>query len=224
MALARGEYIKLHGDKVCFYELELTKLIEQLKTIDVGVIFMLNGYGKLNKNNPIDVYSFDEFVEYVSFYSTWMNGIILRRADYNNLENPERLAGNYLIQTDILFRIISSQSRIHILNHTAMFEQPISGKGGYNLFKVFVNNYLSLYTEYLQNGKLSQITYENEKRKLLRHFVFPWYTSAVLLHKQAFETTKATRIIFTEFKKTPLLYAFPFYILGRVWKIIVRNI
>lgn len=215
MDFALGKYIKLHGDKVCFCKTGLTRLIGYLEKTEVSTVFLLNCQNGLREKGMINCDSFDEFVDKVSYWSTWMNGIILRNNDYKNLEDKERAMGSFLIQTDIMFRIVSKNPISQVLNERLLFEQPIEAKGGYNIFKVFVDNYLSLYDEYLNRGLLTQRTYKKEKIKLLRFFVFPWYTETVLRKRYKFELTRANKIIIRHYKTYIQLYSFPMYILIR---------
>ena len=218
MNLARGKYIKLHGDKVCFYESGLTRLIGYLEEIDVGVVFLLNCQNDLREKGIIGCNTFDEFVQKVSYWSTWMNGIILRNSDYQNLEDKERAIWSFLIQTDLMFRIISKNTISKIINERLMFEQPIETKGGYNIFEVFVDNYLSLYKNYKFTGLLSERTYKKEKIKLLRFFVFPWYIETVFRKHYQFKLTRANKIIIKHYKTYPQFYSFPVYIFIRAMK------
>jgi abequosyltransferase len=215
MDLARGKYIKLNGDKIGFCETGLTRLIGYLQQIDVAVVFLINCQKDLKEKGMISCTTFDEFVQKVSYWSTWMSGIILRKSDYQTLEGKERAIGSFLIQTDIMFRIIGSSQSTQIINELLLFEQPIENKGGYNLFEVFVNNYLSLYDYYLKTGLLSQKTYKNEKIYLLYHFVFPWYTMIVLRKKFQFEVTRANKIIIHHYSSFPQLFVYPFYLLRK---------
>lgn len=213
MDFARGKYIKLHGDKVGFCDMGITKLIRYLENIDVSVTFLLNGQTNLQENNMTYCNTFDEFVQIVSYWSTWMSGIILRNSDYNNLQDKERAMGSCLIQTDIMFEIILKKPTTLVINERLIFEQPIDNKGGYNLFEVFLNNYLGLYDEYLAKGVLCKETLKNEKIKLLLNFIFPWYTESIIMKKNHFEIKNSNKIIIKHYKNYPQLLLYPIYCL-----------
>lgn len=213
MDFALGKYIKLHGDKLCFYKTGLTRLIGYLKKTEVSTVFLLNCHNNLSEKGMINCGSFDEFVGKVSYWSTWMGGIILRNNDYKNLQDKERAIGSFLIQTDIMFRIVSKNPISQIINELVLFEQPIKVKGGYNFFEVFLDNYLSLYEDYIFAGLLTQRTYKKEKTKLLRFFVFPWYTQTVLIKRYQFKLAGANKTIIRHYKTYIQLYSFPVYLL-----------
>jgi abequosyltransferase len=213
----QGKYLKLHSDKSCFYEDKLNELVEYIEKVDHSVIFLLNENTKHKNKGICECNNFDEFVQIASFWSTWMCGIILRNKEYKNLKNKDRAIGSNLIQTDIMFRILENCSSSLIINEKLLHEQEVESKGGYNLFEVFVCNYLTLYQDYLQKGTLSRKTYNKEKTKLLEHFIFPWYTTNILImdKKYRFDVSKANRTIIKHYWNKPQLLLYPLYLLGK---------
>lgn len=216
MDLARGKYIKLNGDKIGFCETGLTRMIGYLEGIDVSVVFLLNNVNGLREQGAIYCKTFDEFVERVSFYSTWMSGIIFRKEDYIILEDKERASGSYLIQTDIMFNILNSKDEFKavIINEKLIFEQPYDYRGGFNFFQVFITNYLGLYEGYLNNGVLSEEVFLNEKRSLLKKHIFSYFTKIVVFKQKntTYTTQEATKIILSHYWKSWYLYSYPIFL------------
>jgi len=215
----QGKYLKLHNDRACFYANKLNKLVAYLENVDHNVIFMLNDNNKHKNKGIIECNNFDEFVQTVSFWSTWMCGIILRNKEYKNLKSKDRAIGSQLIQTDVMFRILENCSSSLIINEKLLYEQELESKGGYNLFEVFVCNYLTLYQNTLQNGILSRKTYNKEKINLLRNFIFPWYTRGILIKDKRyhFDVSKAHRTIIKHYWNEPQLFLYPVYLLNKLF-------
>ena len=220
LSLGQGKYLKLHSDKACFYENKLTDLIKYLDKVDNSVVFILNEHNDLINRGIIECSNLDEFVRLISFWSTWMGGIILKNEKYQALKNKDRAIGSNLVQTDIMFRLLSDCGPSLIINEKLQYEQEVELKGGYNLFEVFVSNYLGFYQQYLKTGILSYKTYHKEKINLLKKFIFPWYTTTLLLKDQRyqFDVSKAHRIILKHCWNEPQLYLYPVYLLTRFYK------
>jgi glycosyltransferase involved in cell wall biosynthesis len=215
----QGKYLKLQNDKACFCKNGLSELVEHLENIDHNVVFLLNGNIR-HKRGIIDCKSLDEFVKTVSFWSTWMCGIIFKRAEYRRLEEKDRAVGSSLVQTDIMFRLVSQSSGALVINKRLMYEQELKSKDGYNLFRVFVGNYLTLYEDYLQRGILSREVYKEEKRSLLRNFIFPLYTAAFLKRDKRFRfgLAGAHGEIVKYYYREPGLYLYPLHLMRSVFR------
>lgn len=215
---AEGKYIKLHSDKWCFIDHKLSDLLNHLDQSDHNVIFLLNNNYNSTNAGTIQCNDFNEFVRIVSFGSTWITGIIYKNSSYKKLKEKERYVSLQLAQTDIMFRLLRRSSAL-VINDKMMIEQVRESKGGYNLFKVFLDNYLSLYEEYLNDGLLNYQIYQDEKINLLKKFIFPWFTSVVLLKRKKYHfiRTDALRFIFKHYKKFPQLYFYPFYLINQLY-------
>lgn len=213
----QGKYLKLHNDKACFYKDKLNNLLEYLLNIDHSVVFILNECDDRQKKGIIECEGIDDFVQIVSYRSTWMCGIIFKNTEYQNLPNKDRAIGSFLNQTDIMFRLLKDSDKSMIINEKLQYEQEVEYKGGYNLFEVFISNYLGFYQDYLRNGILSQKTYRAEKINLLKEFVFPWYTRMLLLKdkRYQFNISKAHRTILEHYWNEPRLLLYPLYVLNK---------
>ena len=224
LSLGQGKYLKLHNDKACFHKDKLGALVGYLDSADRDVIFILNEHTDFSEKGIIECNSFDEFVRVVSYWSTWMNGIIFKKSGYINLKEKDRAVGSEIIQTDIMFNMLSLSGFSLIINEKLLYEQDVKYKGGYNLFEVFICNYLGLYQDYLKAGILCQKTYKKEKINLLKNFIFPWHTIVFLKKDRRFkfEITKAYNIIFKYYWYEPQLYLYPMYLLKIVFNKLFR--
>jgi len=222
--LGNGKYLKLHSDKTLFCKDKLDALLAYLTEIDLPTIFLLNSGRNYLGNNLIVCKDLNEFVSIVSFMSTWMSGAIYKRSEYLKIADYENKIGLSLIQTYLLLRIVSDQHRSVVITDKLMQDIDVE-KGGYNLFKVFICNYLSLYEEFINKSALSANTYNIEKKRLLVNFVFPWYTQTILLKnkKFKFDTKNTYKHIFKYYKLEIRLYLYPFYLIKALLsRLIVR--
>jgi glycosyltransferase involved in cell wall biosynthesis len=196
---AKGEYVALLSDKAVVCPNVLDKVLTLLRNHKPSVLFMLNGRVH---DLPETIYTeldFDRFVSLVSFWSTSVSQIILNKEAFNKIEQKTESLESRLIQTDWLFKIVDMGHNSMACNMQYFVDQDIGAKSGYNIFQVFITNYLGLYDRYLAKGSLKKVTYLTEKSKLLSQFIIPWYVNTVLLKRHRFSTRNAYRIIIMQY-------------------------
>lgn len=144
---------------------------------------------------------------------------------FDSIKDFSRNAKMQLVQTDVLFRLISLNRPI-LINNTKIFNSiSPKFKGGYNIYQVFVTNYLGLLEKYQTQGQISKLVLFNEKSKLLRDFVIPW--TITLWMDQAeytFDKEGAARILFKKYCFHPLFYIELAYLPLRIIKNHLRKI
>jgi hypothetical protein len=94
-----------------------------------------------------------------------------------------------------------------------------TNKGGYNLFKTFVIDYLNI----VKNERLNFISYEIEKYRLCRYFIYSWLVSLFITDKQkySFETEGVFKILMKKYWYEPYIY--PMLIVFWLKKIVKQN-
>jgi glycosyltransferase involved in cell wall biosynthesis len=225
VGLARGEYVELLGDKVCMLPGVLKKIIAILEPRDIDAICVLNGSMPSMIGVSANCTNLSDFVGAASFRSTWMSGIIFRREIYLAVVDSRRSMGSQLIQTDWMFQIAASSGRVLVIGEIFFREQSlVNPSKGYNIFSVFVNNYLTILRRYVKDGSLKKSTFEVERRSLLRGFVFPWYTRLAILRSGEFDLGGANALIVKEYWRCATLYSYPFYLISFACSIIARRI
>lgn len=190
MSMGRGQYLKLHNDTLVVRDGALERILEVIRDVAPArpVMFMTNG----NRVNE-DTKSFetcenlDEFIQSVSYFSTWIGGFGLWRADF---ELAQPLVGNssHLAQVGILCDLVAN-GRPAIVFFGNYFTSKRDYRGTYNWAEVFGKNYLHILKKYVAAGQLSLATYEQAKQQALIRQVLPTYfnTKNVLAKTDFFE-------------------------------------
>jgi len=170
----KGVFLKFNNDTLKHNEGSLDKMIQTICDCqnDATTPFFSTGVLKIEKN--ILCSTVDSFVEVVSYWSGWMAGFGIWKDDFLNFKEFDRYSHLQLPQVDIIFRLINSQKSFLVNNENLFISIPPLKKGGYDLITVFLDNYIFLLTEQLNNGALTEKTYLVEKRKLLLQFIRPW--------------------------------------------------
>jgi glycosyltransferase involved in cell wall biosynthesis len=173
---AHGKFRKLCNDTLIFLEGSIGKLINIVKENDIKrpVIFFLNDQIRNKHGKLYCVDDFDLFVKTISFWSTWIGGFGIWDDDYNNIEDKFSGCELSLWQTKVLFEACVKKKNFFIDNSRYFDIQNVEKKDlTYGLYKIFYENYLGLYKQYLASNKISDKTFVFLKKHLLFDFFRP---------------------------------------------------
>lgn len=208
LSYANGEYIKLLSDNkpVCRNFLSNIKKAIAKKP---SIIFH-----KLSANQSIkflETNTINDFIKNASFYSTWLIAYTFRKDILDNINYKNIDYTSRLVQTIIALKVLEDNPKCLFIIGKSMIDLGANGKGGYNIFEVFINNYLSI----LKNNKsISKYAFFNEKNKLLIYFIFDWLWILLLSRNRrsySFDLKGWGIILMKNYWYNPILYMFPFY-------------
>lgn len=176
MSLASGSYLKLHNDDLMVGNGALTEMLTLIDAMskEKPIIFFTNG--QMSRDAQVEaVNSLDDFVQRVSYIATWIGGFGIWRQDFQALPDITRNAHLRLVQTDILFRLLSLGKRAIVAFDTYFFRLPMDKKGGFNVAEVFGKNYLELLQQFVRSGALSETAFREEKKNVFLKHTFSLY-------------------------------------------------
>lgn len=188
-----GMFLKLNNDTLNHKDNTLDLMIDVInKNINSKTIIFFSN-GKSGKNlSSFRCNDLNSFVKAVSYWSTWIACFGIWKDDLEAIKGFSRYSNLQLVQTDVLLRLISSGRAVYVDNSVMFNSVTPSSKGGYNIFKTFGIDYLSLYDEYLNSCTLKKKTYRKEKYKLFRYFLLGFYDKLVLNSSSfTFDTSNA---------------------------------
>jgi acetyltransferase-like isoleucine patch superfamily enzyme len=171
-----GTYLKLHNDNLLFRAGAVDEMLKIIRATQAEkpIIFFTNGNNYTGE--MVDTArSFDEFLAKVSYFCTWIGGFGMWRDEFHAIPDIGRLEKLRLVQTDVLFRLLSAGTRAIILYSSYFSGMAVGRKSGYNVAEVFGHNYLALMKPYLASGHLGREAYEAEKQRILIHHTIPYY-------------------------------------------------
>lgn len=172
----RGTYLKLHNDNLLVHAGALDEVLKIVRATQAEkpIVFFTNG--NMYRGEAFDTArSFDEFIAKASYFCTWIGAFGMWRDEFHAIPDIGRLEKLRLVQTDVLFRLLSVGKRAIIMYGSYFTSMPVGRKSGYNVAEVFGHNYLSLLKPYLASGHLSRAAYEAEKQRILIHQTIPYY-------------------------------------------------
>jgi abequosyltransferase len=204
LSYATGDYIKLFNDTIIFNDGALKKMLFIIKknVIDKPNLFFYQNMFK-NSNCIKVIKSASEFLSQVSFQSTWIINFGVWKNDFALIQEKNRHSNLQLVQVDWSYQVVNNKKSTIIIfdnNYTITHIK----KGGYNIFKVFVSNYLFI----LRTQKPNIYSFELEKYRLYRYFIVYWIKSLMIdKNEHTFDLKKTYKIIFQNY-----WYALYFYI------------
>ena len=157
-----------------------------------------------NRNTVKKIDSISSFFKECSYNSTWTASIGFWKVDFDQVEDKNRYAALHFPQLEWMYSIVKN-GKESIIYFEDLFDVTIPNKkGGYNVFKTFVNDYLDI----IKQEKLSFFTYEIEKYRLCRYFIYTWLLTLLLNNNDnySFDTKGVFKIILNKYWYEPYLY------------------
>ena len=204
-----GEYIKLCNDTIKFQKDALGFM---LNTIEKNIefkkpIFFYQNYSNYNNLDCVCL-NFNDFLKTVTFTCTWIGNFGIWRNDLEQISPLNRNSYTLLMQVDWAFTLASSKGKaiVYFRNYYDVF--TASDKGGYNVFEVFISNYLSFTRKYYHLKFINLLAFEIDKYRLFRHFICIRVVWLAIGYKgiTSFNNKNSWRIIFREYAYYPYFY------------------
>lgn len=206
LGYATGRYIRLFNDTLSFKPNALGRMLDAIeKHMDGNINLFFYGNMFLHKNCSKTFDSIDSYLKKVSYYSTAIANFGVWRDDFLKIKDKDRHAALQFTQVDWSYQIVKNGKK-SIVYFDDMFEVVTPNKkGGYNIFDTFINNYLFI----VKQEKPALLTYEMEKFRLFRHFVYPMLMILTVTEKSnySFDTKGVFKIILKKYWYAPYLYS-----------------
>ncbi len=206
LALKRstGKYARLFNDTLRLQKGALEEMLNiiQKSSEDTPLFFYENISFFKNKHiQTID--GVESFLSNTSFWSTWIANFGNWRTVIDNIQNPNECASLLLTQVDWNFKIMTQYKKGIIYYNNYFTSVTPSQKGGYNIFDIFITNYLSIIRKYISKQHIIR----KEKYYLFHYFLKSWiYTLSQNKDKFSFETKSMWRTLLKEYKYSPYFY------------------
>ncbi len=231
LSYASGEYIKLTNDTTFYKPQAITTilgLIEKHKETKPILYFCQNAFNYRNCEKWCE--SLDQFLNILSVNITWTNIFGIWREQFIELEDKNRMAALQFAQVDWNLRNFEHIGKGVIYFSDFLGFTPLTKKGGYNVIRVFVENYLSILYPYVESGKISVSAFELEKKRLYQVNIQQWLPNLYVNKKVQFDFDMSgvwSLLLHTYGKKKYFWISLPeifFYIIFIKFKNLVRPI
>lgn len=202
---ATGSYIRLFNDTLSFKKGALKTMLKRIEEHlgdNSNLFFYENTF--LYSNCEKEVHSKGAYLKTVSFYTTWIANFGVWREDFEKIKNKDRYADLQFVQVDWNYRIVENNKKTIIYFEDLFHVNTPNKKGGYNVFDTFVNKYLFT----IKQERFTLLSYEIEKYRLCKYFVYPWLITLFISVKEkfSFDTSGVFRIIIKKYWYEAYLY------------------
>ena len=177
MHMAKGKYIYLLGDDDFLADDAISKLLNVLRGNDYGLVYLDT---RSELDGSVKVYNDrNAFIKQVSYFYTFMSGCIFRKDAVDLVKSPERYISSCLLQMPFYLQSTLLSENNVVIRFPILGQKGVdaNNNGGYNFFKVFVQNYQTIMGEYIQDVYLL---------KWIKKDIWPFvwrYTRRLLLEK-----------------------------------------
>ena len=207
----KGKYLRLVND-YCYMDdealLETYEIIKKYSKTNKLLFFYNSCWGITDKF--IETTSLDSFVATASNRVTWISNFGCWKEDFFTLDDWNRCIKKQFCQIDWTLRLVSNKPFSVIVNYPLLKQLPIGNtKSGYNFFKVHLDNYFSMYDEYIEKRMLSQKILKMDKHKVLRYWIGEQIVILLFVKNKtefSFDTSDAFIITFKHYKYSLLYY------------------
>lgn len=165
-----GKFITSRGDDDYFTPYSIYKLVNKLyKNSQCGVFYIFNSA----TTNEIVDYGINNYVKNVSFNATFISGVVLKKSNFDNIINKDKLM--YLTFNHVYLQLsILLENNQYCIIYDNFFSNSGSHKpSGYNFGRIFIENYLEVIYYFKEFG-LSKETIKLEKKNLIEGMILPW--------------------------------------------------
>lgn len=205
---AKGKYVWLLGDDDIILIDSLHMILNYLESDDFGLLHLFQKKNESNNQEAAEIITDkDEFCKKMSYFSTFISANIVRTCYVPEIDF-ERYMGTWFTLMPLYIRAIDMQPQ-NAIAYFKVFEQDkdSSRNGGYNIFKVFITNYLNIWKEARKGGVINNTTYSYIKKDVFDEKIVSAIIDFLVFHKSSnFKTDGAWIIIFKNYGTNYYLY------------------
>lgn len=218
---AKGKYIWLLGDDDFLLPGTLVTILTILEHNDYGLVHLKTQ----SRRKGFEIYTDHEiFFKEISYWITFLSGNIFSRDVIKEVKNPENYISSCLIQLPYyIYSALMKNENVIVFTKTMLDGRDTQHNGGYNFFKVFVNNYLTIWEFFLENKLISSTLYQYLKKDIFIKFIAPNMFTLLIRRKkinnhseeiysrQGFLTDNGWHLLFRYFGRTCYFYLYSFF-------------
>ena len=168
---ARGKYVVSIGDDDNFTVDAINRLLETIETgADLGVILLNNnaadeGISTFEGNGTV------EYMRRVSYWTTYISGIVLKKAAFDEIADPDKYDGTGLDQVYLQLSVLKKHPKFCVLSGRILHRGS-----GTHLPRDFAEVFIKHYFDILEaEAGLPREDFTREKLRVLNEMLLPWF-------------------------------------------------
>lgn len=217
---ATGEYKKLLNDYSIFTKEGLQIMYDKIAShrTDRPVLIFNNAYEHVVTKQTF--YKIDDVVKRFGILLTWMGTYGYWEEDWDSIKEKDKYADKTFITIDYLLQMVDKKKQVNVYTYFYTDRGEYKQKqGGYNFFKVFIQEYLDLWYGFIGSYSVT-LDLCNWIKKDMWPYVWG-YTKKFLIKKESgsFQTNDALKLLFryygAEWYVWWFLITYPFTVIKR---------
>ena len=190
MQWASGKYVYILGDDDVLRSGSVAYILDILRGKDYGIVHFLQGQVDDSDCSEIVYTDTDMFLRCISFWITFVSANIFRK-DIVKLIDPEPYKNTHFLQ--LPFYVTSALNHPHnlVVRRPIMDVLDFVNNGGYHYHKVFVQNYLNIWKEFLDKQQIKRSTYQFLKRDIYYKHVDEYNYQLLIKHVNVISETES---------------------------------
>ena len=204
---ADGKYVWLLGSDDIPVKGLLQRLLDILEGKEYGLVHLSTS----KRESELTEYCKDEsIVADIGVWITFMSANIIRTQSLNSINLKENI-GSFMIQVPAYLNACLTSETNAIADMGQLFEKDsdAANNGGYNLFRVFVENLFGIYQRFVDNGLMAQSSFEKAKRAEYKNWLVNFVVNLLILHRpqrKNFDLEGSWKILRKHYGKYPYAY------------------
>ncbi len=208
--MAKGKYVWLLGDDDPIIPDALAKIVNKLSgDEDYGLVHIYKK-GRFSKEDFITYTNDNAFIKDISYYTTLISSNIVRTKYVPEIVFEKYMGTWFTLMPLYITALIEEKNNLLVNFDTFEYAKDWERNGGYNYFKVFAENYLVIWQEFLSKGAISKQTYDFLKKDSFKDLIAgPIFSKLIYRNKGNYSYERAWRILFRNYGGTLYFYYYP---------------
>ena len=175
-----GKFLKFQQDRYAVEPGVIGRIVETVRQCEKEhpVLFFGNEYMFHLPVGTYPIQSFDELLDTISYWTTWIGGYGFWRDEAEFvIPIQDQYAESMLQQVAVILSLFERNQIGYLFNMKQYYDckVPRGPIRGYNAAKVFSQNYLGILKSFLGPGKITKAAFEREKKRLYFGHLYSMY-------------------------------------------------
>lgn len=201
---AKSKYVWLLGDDDYILIDRLPDVIKVLEKSECGVCHLSVSNIKDNGHSIYDGDA-ESFLKDIGIYITYISSNIVNTKYVRQIEF-EKYYGTFFTLIPLYLTSILNE-KYNVMINGRVFEdgKDVARNGGYNFIQVFVDNYLKIFKEFFDLGRISNVLYDYEKN-IAMEMAVPYLVRYVIFKKKSnYKTENSWKIMFRHYGRRKVI-------------------
>ena len=215
---ATGKYVWLLGDDDPVSEGAICYLLNILQQGDYGLVHL-----STSPTNEIGYKIYHDVNEYlmkVSYWITFISANIFQSEIISKININEEMIHSYLMHVPFFLTSATSYTQNIVIDRKMLDVHLVDDNGGYNFFKVFVQNQFTLWERFVDRGDITRFCLDFVKEDTYKRFISFYIGELLILRRQlqkkkkkkglkgGYDIENAWRILFRYYGKKSYFYIY----------------